>query len=300
VRFWITKNSEIPVRDQIVRQVILGILSADLTTGQKLPSTRALARRYKIHPNTASAAYHALCTQGWLELRRGSGLYVRGIPEATATEDLTTWLHKMLAEARQLGYHSEEVFARLKKIIEPERFTEIVILEPDHAMGEILREELQPHLSISVRSTPINSGFSPPPGALFIALPTRVPLAQAFVPAGATLLTIRLRSVSGSLATEKMPPPNTLIVVASRSAEFRNTAIQVLLAAGIPSLCLSQIDPAMTDPAISEWQDRVSASTIAIVDAVVARELSSPPNTRLFRIVADECLTQLREMTDSA
>ena len=29
MRFWITKNSEVPVREQLVRQVLLGILSED-------------------------------------------------------------------------------------------------------------------------------------------------------------------------------------------------------------------------------------------------------------------------------
>lgn len=291
MRFWITKNSGISVRDQIVRQVVLAILSEDLTAGQKLPSTRALARRYKIHQNTASAAYHSLCTQGWLELRRGSGLYVRGIPQAPATEDLTARLHTMLAEARQLGYSPEEVLSRLKKIVEPEGYTQIVILEPDPAMGEILCEELQACAQVPIHSVTFDSSFPLPPSALFIALPTRARLAQALLPADAALLTLRLRSVSGSLKTEKTPPPNALIVVASRSEEFRSTALQVLLAAGVPSLSLSQIDPA-----ISGWRDRVAASTIAIVDAIVARELPSASNTRLFRIVADESLAQLGEM----
>ena len=77
MRFWITKNSEISLRAQLVRQVLMGILSEDLPAGQKLPSVRALARRHKIHANTVSAAYHDLLEQGWLELRHGSGLFVR-------------------------------------------------------------------------------------------------------------------------------------------------------------------------------------------------------------------------------
>jgi DNA-binding transcriptional regulator YhcF (GntR family) len=60
MRFWITKNSEIPLREQVARQVVLGILSEDLPAGQKLPSVRALARRHRIHSNTVSAAYHDL------------------------------------------------------------------------------------------------------------------------------------------------------------------------------------------------------------------------------------------------
>ena len=49
MRLWITRNGEVPVGEQIVRQVILGIVSQDLVVGQKLPSVRALARRHNIH-----------------------------------------------------------------------------------------------------------------------------------------------------------------------------------------------------------------------------------------------------------
>src|SRR5262245_30286481 len=79
MRIWITRNSEVPIREQLVRQILLGILSEDLPAGCKLPSVRAIARRHNIHSNTVSAAYHDLLDRGWLELRRGSGLYVRSL-----------------------------------------------------------------------------------------------------------------------------------------------------------------------------------------------------------------------------
>ena len=41
-------------------QIILGILSDDLSPGQRLPSTRELARRFHLHPNTISAGYRQL------------------------------------------------------------------------------------------------------------------------------------------------------------------------------------------------------------------------------------------------
>jgi DNA-binding transcriptional MocR family regulator len=66
MRFWITKNSELSIREQLVRQVVLGILSEDLPAGHKLPSVRELARRHHIHSNTVSAAYHDLLQKaGW-------------------------------------------------------------------------------------------------------------------------------------------------------------------------------------------------------------------------------------------
>src|SRR5690242_13804280 len=102
MRFWITKNSEVPVREQVVRQVMLGILSEDLPPGHKLPSVRALARRHHIHSNTVSAAYHDLLQQGWLELRRGSGVYVRA--QAQDSGGLEPLLSATLKAARDQGF----------------------------------------------------------------------------------------------------------------------------------------------------------------------------------------------------
>jgi GntR family transcriptional regulator len=77
MRLWVSKSSEVPIRLQLEAQIILGILSNDLKGGQRLPSTRELARRHKIHPNTVSSVYRQLAANDWVESQRGSGVYVR-------------------------------------------------------------------------------------------------------------------------------------------------------------------------------------------------------------------------------
>ncbi|HKG78053.1 MAG TPA: GntR family transcriptional regulator, partial [Pyrinomonadaceae bacterium] len=64
MRIWISKNSEVPIREQLVTQIVLGIVSNDLKVAERLPSTRELARRYDIHANTVSAAYRELARRG--------------------------------------------------------------------------------------------------------------------------------------------------------------------------------------------------------------------------------------------
>ncbi len=54
MRLWLTKHSEVPLREQLTTQIVLGIVSRDLRPGQRLPSTRELARRFGIHANTVS------------------------------------------------------------------------------------------------------------------------------------------------------------------------------------------------------------------------------------------------------
>src|SRR5260370_2772083 len=77
MELWFARGSEVTIREQLVTQVILGILSDDLAPGQRLPSTRELARRFHLHPNTISAGYRQLERERWVEFRRGSGVYVR-------------------------------------------------------------------------------------------------------------------------------------------------------------------------------------------------------------------------------
>src|SRR5246127_2860800 len=84
MQFWFARASEVSIREQLVTQVILGILSDDLSPGQRLPSTRDLARRFHLHPNTISAGYRQLERDCWVEFRRGSGVYVRARKPATA------------------------------------------------------------------------------------------------------------------------------------------------------------------------------------------------------------------------
>ncbi len=59
-QFWFVHSGEVSLREQIVTQVALGIASGELLPGIRLPSTRELARRFRLHPNTVSAAYRSL------------------------------------------------------------------------------------------------------------------------------------------------------------------------------------------------------------------------------------------------
>src|ERR1700733_9615807 len=153
MRFWITKNSEIPLREQLVRQVTLGILSEDLPAGRKLPSVRALARRHRIHANTVSAAYHDLLERGWLELRRGSGVYVRSQhPMAAGGQDghLDQLLAALLQAAGRHGFEPEEVLHRLEHRIRPQAYERVLIAEPEPEMRAILKAEIAEYAKVPV------------------------------------------------------------------------------------------------------------------------------------------------------
>ena len=60
MQFWFARSGAVSIREQLVTQVVLGILSDDLAPGQRLRSTRDLARRFQLHANTISAEYRQL------------------------------------------------------------------------------------------------------------------------------------------------------------------------------------------------------------------------------------------------
>src|SRR5689334_2118982 len=118
MRLWITKGGELTIREQLVRQFSLAILSEDLPAEQRLPSVRALARRHRIHPNTVSAAYQELLDRGWVELRRGSGVYVRPLrPSGNGADDLQSMLKAFLQTAHRHGYGPSEVLHQLEHLV---------------------------------------------------------------------------------------------------------------------------------------------------------------------------------------
>ncbi len=55
MRIWLNRTGEVSLREQLTTQVVLGIVSRDLAPGQRLPSTRDLARRYGIQGGAAAA-----------------------------------------------------------------------------------------------------------------------------------------------------------------------------------------------------------------------------------------------------
>ena len=77
----VSKESEVPVRQQLAEQIAFLIATNKLKAGDVLPSVRELARRLGIHHNTVSHAYQDLVRRTWLLRRRGTRVVVRSLTE---------------------------------------------------------------------------------------------------------------------------------------------------------------------------------------------------------------------------
>lgn len=77
-------ESEMPIYEQLRRQMIEGIASGSLKLGESLPSVRQMAEDIGINLHTVNKTYNALKTDGYLNIDRRTGAVVRDtLPEST-------------------------------------------------------------------------------------------------------------------------------------------------------------------------------------------------------------------------
>ena len=65
-----------PIYRQLKDKVMTAIMDGALPEGEALPSVRSVSADLQINPLTASKAYQELVADGFVEKRRGLGMYV--------------------------------------------------------------------------------------------------------------------------------------------------------------------------------------------------------------------------------
>lgn len=295
MRIWLSKNSAVPVREQLATQIVLGIVSADLKPGQKLPSTRELARRFKIHFNTVSAAYRDLAARGWVELRKGSGIYVRERASdnlSSAELELDQLINIFLQAARRGGYSLQEIQTRIKRLLELQPPDHFLVIEADEELRRILIAEIKEATGFRVSGTSPDLCDNPSmlAGAVALALYGQAgeTLMRSLQP-DVNCLLLHSRSVPASMQGREPPPTDALIVVVSRWPEFLRWSRTMLVAAGLDPSSLS-----FRDARLNGWQRSLRSAAFVITDALTATQIPKGCDARVFRIIADSSLDELR------
>jgi DNA-binding transcriptional regulator YhcF (GntR family) len=290
MQLWLARESEVSVREQLVTQVVLGILSDDLAPGQRLPSTRELARRFKLHPNTISAGYRQLHRDRWVELRRGSGVYVAARkPEAqlSSAVALDQMIAALVREARASGISLPALRSRLRRWLELQPPDHFLLVEPDEELRHILATEIHQAVSFPIRSCGLVDCRTTFDGGVPIALPNRAPAIRKVLPEGTELITLQVRSVPTSLGSWLPAPTGALVAVASRWPEFLKVARAVLNAAGFHPDGLI-----FRDARNSTWHRGLAETAAVVCDSVTATKLPAGcraiPFTLLSQSSADE------------
>lgn len=292
MKIWLSKNSEVPVREQIITQVTLGIASGDLAVGIRLPSTSEIARRYKIHSNTVSHAYQILAEQGWLEFKKGSGFYVRESNPGNLENSLDTLIAQFIATAQTHGFSVEEIKIRLLQYLDSQKSNELFVIEDDEALREILIEEIRGAAKFEVKGATF-ADFEQTlskTDANFSAMFDEEAKISAVLPVGKNCVFLKARSAAASMTGEKRPTPDDLIAVVSGWGNFLILAKTMLVAVKIEPESLI-----IRSTREENWRKGLNAASMIICDSLTAKNLSEFQNVRIFRLIAEESLGEIAQ-----
>jgi GntR family transcriptional regulator len=296
MQLWFARGSEVSIREQLVTQVVLGILSDDLGPGQRLPSTRELARRFHVHPNTVSAGYRQLQRDRWVEFRRGSGVYVcASKPELlpSPARELDQSIARLFRSARTLGVSLPALRSRLRQWLELQPPDHFLLLEPDDELRRILAAEIAAAVCFPVQSSAPRDCPKTPEGGIAVALPNRAAAARQLLPPGTELLTLQLRSVPASLSVYLPAPAGTLVGVASRWPEFLKVARAMLSAAGFHPDSLVFRDARETN-----WQRGLRQTAAVVCDSLTAADLPAGCRAIAFSLLSEQSIDELRRYVE--
>lgn len=290
MKLWLSKNSEVPVRAQLVAQVTIGIASGDLRAGEKLPSTREVARRFRVHPNTVSSAYRELAAQNLVEFRQGSGVYVGRTLPAANDDNIDLLIAKFISEADLLGISRADALTRLAAKLRPQPISGFLVLEATAGLREILVAEIEAATGLSA------FGISPRElpkrwleGFQLAAMCDEADKIASVLPAGSDCIYLKASSASDSLDGQRRPSNEDLIGIASGWDEFLTFARTFLLAAGIdPDIIVT----CSTND--KDWKRSLSCASTIICDTLTAKQLSGDSRVRVFPIIAGSSLDELR------
>ncbi|HWG20161.1 MAG TPA: GntR family transcriptional regulator [Terracidiphilus sp.] len=292
MRLWLNRSGEISLREQLTTQVRLGILCRELKPGERLPSTRELARRFGIHANTASAAYRELEQDGWLEFRHGSGVYVRATrPALPRTPDLAVdeLVGELVAKSRKAGASVSLIRERMQRWLQMEPPGRWLLIEPDQELRRIAMTEMEQALSLPVQGCAPEDCAALAEGAMPAVLPSKAAAVRKLLPAGSELTVLQVHPVAPALGEYLPAPAGVLVGIASRWGEFQRVARTMLIAAGMAPESLLVCDA--TRPG---WKRGLASTAGVVCDAVTCPELPRGCRAIEFRLLAEGALAQLR------
>ena len=294
MRFWLSKNGGISLKDQLTRQIILAVISGDLSAGDKLPSVRELGRRCNVHPNTVAAAYRWLEENGWTESRRGSGVYVKTVSKAridrAADEmehDLDRTILSFLQNARTRGFSAEQIKARFEAVANEKKPDHIEILEPDQNLGLVLKHEISCRFALPVSIVANGAKFAKDALVVSIAdLPENISAPAHFVK-------LKLNSVQESMKGKSRPGETDLVGIVSHWGTFRRWSRTMLAAVGI-----DEDNLVVRDTSHANWRDGLRSCKLIIADALTAKSCHGLKNVSIFPLISEESFEEMRTHFD--
>ena len=291
MKLWISKNSEVPVHDQLIAQITLGIASNDLAPGERLPSTRELARRFRIHQNTVSTAYRKLTEQGLVTLRKGSGVFVANPAGSdTRPDSLNDLFTRFVEHAVGLGYSTAEIREVIDQGFAKANIGRILVVESDENLREIIVCEIE--MATGVTTVGIATEDLMPnridDEVKLVAMADERAKLDRVPGVNGRCTYLEPNSVPEAMQGQARPSRDKLTAVVSGWEKFVSLARLFLLAADVDPATV--ITRSTRDP---DWRKASEPASIIICDSLTAKQFAGDDRVRVFPLIASDSLDAL-------
>jgi GntR family transcriptional regulator len=128
------QSSSVPVYLQLIEQVKHAVETGALRVGDQLPTIRKVAGELVINPNTVARAYRELEHEGVLELRHGSGAFIK--ESAGGRERLLRNAHSLVRSAIERLTSLDLTDDELRRVLESELAQARMALQEGVAKGK--------------------------------------------------------------------------------------------------------------------------------------------------------------------
>jgi len=255
-------DSPIPIRRQLAEQLKRVIANGGLARDQALPSIREMAGFLGINVNTVARVIEDLKRSGYVEARRGKGVFVSARPPARSTESLRErLLRDVVIRAAAIGMTADDVAVGVLSLgeVRPDAVTEAVEVllvecspaELDFFAGEIeaqfpvrVDRVLYPDLAAAVARRPRADRWAVAVTSFFHLAQVERRLGGLEVPVIALLAEVHLETLH-QLAQF---PSGTRVGVTSVNLETAHTLEHSIANAGLPNITLVGACPAEGAP----------------------------------------------------
>src|SRR5216110_637352 len=156
MKLTIDGHSPIPIRRQLTEQLKHAIESGGVARDQTLPSIRELASLLGINTNTVARVIEDLKHGGYVEARRGRGVFVAAAPPVRPSPGLREgFLKDAVIRAAALGMTADDLAVGVLSLagVRPaaiDRAVEVLLVECSPAELDFFARQLEAHLPIRV------------------------------------------------------------------------------------------------------------------------------------------------------
>ena len=288
----INQKSHVPVHVQLEEQIKHLILTGTFEAGDRLPSIRALAGFLRVNRNTVARVISDLEREGFVESRRGSGVYVVEPPvdeEASRRQEV---LERVMDLAAAQGVSVEELGNALlaRSGVRPQEKVPILFVECTGAELDQFSSELEEQLPVEVERVLLEdlparlSGEEDPPWRMAVTTFFHVHEVQDLVePLGIETIALLAEANIESLRRLTELPTGTPVGVVGWGRTCMENLSRSLEGAGLEHLDFRSVyvDQSSTEEILGTLEG-VKAVACATITAKKLRELGVPEELEII------------------